>query len=36
MYSDTIDLFAETAAKKARAIAANPVGFFIACMLAGA
>ena len=36
MYSDTIDFFADTAAKKARAIAANPLGFFIACMLAGA
>jgi nitrite transporter NirC len=36
MYSDTIDLFAETAAKKARAIAANPVGFLIAAILAGA
>jgi nitrite transporter NirC len=36
MYSDTIDLFAETAAKKARAIGSNPLGFFIACMLAGA
>ncbi len=36
MYSDTIDFFAETAARKARAIAANPLGFFVACMLAGA
>jgi nitrite transporter NirC len=36
MYSETIDFFAETAAKKARAIAANPVGFFVAAMLAGA
>lgn len=36
MYSDTIDFFADTAARKARAIAANPVGFFIAAMLAGA
>jgi nitrite transporter NirC len=36
MYSDTIDLFAETAAKKVKAIANNPLGFFIAAMMAGA
>jgi nitrite transporter len=36
MYNDTIDQFAETAAKKVRAIADNPLGFFIASMMAGA
>lgn len=36
MYSETIDLFAETAARKVKAIADNPLGFFIAAMLAGA
>jgi nitrite transporter NirC len=36
MYSDTIDFFAETAAKKVKAIANNPLGFFIASMMAGA
>lgn len=36
MYSDTIDFFAETAAKKVKAIANNPLGFFIAAMMAGA
>src|SRR5215212_4788848 len=36
MYSDTIDFFAETAAKKVKAIADNPLGFFIASMMAGA
>jgi nitrite transporter len=36
MYSDTIDFFAETAARKVKAIASNPLGFFIAAMMAGA
>jgi len=36
MYQDTIDQFAELAAKKVKAIADNPLGFFIASMLAGA
>lgn len=36
MYNDTIDQFAEMAAKKVRAIADNPLGFFIASMMAGA
>ena len=36
MYNDTIDQFAETAAKKVKAIADNPLGFFIASMMAGA
>ena len=36
MYQETIDQFAETAAKKVKAIAGNPLGFFIAAMLAGA
>jgi nitrite transporter NirC len=36
MYQDTIDQFAETAAKKVRAITDNPLGFFVAAMLAGA
>jgi nitrite transporter NirC len=36
MYNETIDQFAETAAKKVTAIADNPLGFFIAAMLAGA
>jgi nitrite transporter NirC len=36
MYNETIDQFAETAARKVRAIADNPLGFFIAAMLAGA
>jgi nitrite transporter NirC len=36
MYHETIDQFAETAAKKVKAIADNPLGFFIASMLAGA
>jgi nitrite transporter NirC len=36
MYQETIDQFAETAARKVRAIADNPLGFFIAAMLAGA
>ena len=36
MYNETIDQFAETAARKVRAIADNPLGFFIAALLAGA
>jgi len=36
MYQDTIDHFADVAAKKAKAISTNPLGFFIACMMAGA
>ena len=36
MYQDTIDHFAQLAAKKAQAITDNPLGFFIACMMAGA
>jgi nitrite transporter NirC len=36
MYQDTLDFFAESAAKKASAIAKNPLGFFIACLMAGA
>jgi nitrite transporter NirC len=36
MYQDTIDQFAEIAAKKVRAIADNPLGFFAASMMAGA
>jgi nitrite transporter NirC len=36
MYNETIDQFAETAARKVRAIADNPLGFFVAAMLAGA
>ena len=36
MYQDTLDFFADTAAKKLKALSANPVGFFIACMMAGA
>src|SRR4051812_46594207 len=36
MYQDTIDQFAETAAKKVKAIDDNPLGFFIASMMAGA
>jgi nitrite transporter NirC len=36
MYQETIDQFAETAAKKVRAIADNPLGVFIAAMMAGA
>jgi nitrite transporter NirC len=36
MYQDTIDHFADLAAKKAQAIAANPFGFFIASCMAGA
>ena len=36
MYSDTIDFFAETAAKKVKAITNNPLGFFIAAMMSGA
>jgi nitrite transporter NirC len=36
MYQDTIDQFADTAAKKVRVIADNPLGFFIGAMMAGA
>ena len=36
MYQDTLDFFAASAAKKAQAIADNPLGFFLACMMAGA
>jgi len=36
MYQETIDQFAETAAKKVRAIGDNPLGFFIGAMMAGA
>src|SRR5262245_48409028 len=36
MYQDTLDQFAETAASKVKAISANPTGFFIACLMAGA
>jgi len=36
MYQDTIDQFADLAAKKIKAIADNPLGFFIASMMAGA
>ncbi len=36
MYAETIDTFAETARRKTAAIAANPLGFFVAAMLAGA
>jgi nitrite transporter NirC len=36
MYQDTLDFFADSAAKKAQAIAKNPLGFFIACLMAGA
>lgn len=36
MYQETLDQFAETAAKKLKALSANPIGFFIACAMAGA
>lgn len=36
MYNETIDQFAETAAKKVKAIAENPFGFLIGSMMAGA
>ena len=36
MYQDTIDQFAATAASKVRAIADNPLGFFVTAILAGA
>lgn len=36
MYQETLDLFAETAAKKLKAMRDNPLGFFIACCMAGA
>jgi len=36
MYQETIDQFADTAARKVKAIADNPLGFFIGAMMAGA
>ena len=36
MYQDTIDQFADTAARKVKIIDDNPLGFFIASMMAGA
>jgi nitrite transporter NirC len=36
MYQETIDQFAETAARKARVMTDNPLGFFAAAMMAGA
>ncbi|HEU0163123.1 MAG TPA: nitrite transporter NirC [Rhizomicrobium sp.] len=36
MYQDTLDFFADTAAKKVKAISDNPLGFFIAACMAGA
>jgi len=36
MYQETLDQFAETASKKLKAMRDNPLGFFIACMMAGA
>lgn len=36
MYQDTLDDFAATAAAKVKAIGANPLGFFVACLMAGA
>ncbi|HMH65325.1 MAG TPA: nitrite transporter NirC [Rhizomicrobium sp.] len=36
MYQDTIDHFADVAAKKVQTISDNPLGFFIACCMAGA
>lgn len=36
MYQTAIDQFADTAGAKARAMRDNPLGFFIACMMAGA
>ncbi len=36
MYQDTIDQFADTAAKKLTALADNGLGFFVAAMMAGA
>jgi nitrite transporter NirC len=36
VYQETLDTFADTAVKKLKALSANPVGFFIACMMAGA
>jgi nitrite transporter NirC len=36
MYQETLDQFADTAQKKLKALAANPLGFFIACAMAGA
>src|SRR5579859_5752576 len=36
MYQDTIDHFAQLAARKADAMARDPLGFFIGCCMAGA
>jgi nitrite transporter NirC len=36
MYQETIDQFAETTARKVRAMTDNPLGFFAAAMMAGA
>jgi nitrite transporter NirC len=36
MYQDSIEQFAELAAKKVKAMGDNPLGFFIAAMMAGA
>src|SRR5690242_4193344 len=36
MYNDTIDQFAETAAKKVKALGDSPLGFLIGSMMAGA
>ena len=36
MYQETLDQFADTASRKLEALRTNPVGFFIACMMAGA
>lgn len=36
MYQETLDQFADTAMRKVKAIADNPIGFFIACCMAGA
>jgi len=36
VYQTAIDQFADTASAKARAMRDNPLGFFIACMMAGA
>jgi nitrite transporter NirC len=36
VYQTVIDQFADSAAAKARAMRDNPLGFFIACMMAGA
>lgn len=36
MYQETLDQFADTAVKKLAALRNNPIGFFIACCMAGA